>query len=74
VHMDTPWFRWQGGVVRYTFQGMEAADRALVQSAMVSIEQRPCLRFHEAARRPAGQRLLVRGAAKTCLTRAGVPR
>jgi hypothetical protein len=73
VHKDAPWFRWHGGVIHYTFEGMEAADRAVVQSAMASIEQRTCLRFQEEARRPAGHRLLVRGGTGSCIAGAGVP-
>ena len=70
-HLDRPWFRWQDGIIRFTFQEMDPVDREVVRSTMALIEDRTCLRFQELSSAPFGHRLVVRGAAKSCLKGLG---
>ena len=66
-HLDKPWFRWQDGIIPFTFQQMDPLDKQVVRSTMALIEDRTCLRFEERSFAPFGHRLVVRGAAKSCL-------
>ena len=66
-HLDKPWFRWQDGIIPFTFQQMDPLDRQVVRSTMALIEDRTCLRFEERSFAPFGHRLVVRGAAKSCI-------
>jgi len=73
-HLNRPWFQWRDGVIPYTFKQMDALDREVVNDTMALIEQRTCLRFQELSYAPAGHRLVVQGAKKSCLRAAdGVP-
>ena len=73
-HLDKPWFRWQDGIIPFTFQQMDPLDKQVVRSTMALIEDHTCLslrpqalRFEERSFAPSGHRLVVRGAAKSCL-------
>jgi len=66
-HLDKPWFRWQDGIIPFTFQQMDPLDRQVVRSTMALIEDHTCLRFEERSFAPSGHRLVVRGAAKSCI-------